>query len=95
MAYFPFRPAEKIVCAWSAMEDVSRENGGLVLYPGTHKWSFLKHQYPNWKEGVNMAYFGILDVPSESTPKVYPEMKIGDVVFFHPHVVHGSGQNRT
>jgi len=38
-----------------------------------------------------MAYFGITEIPPESAAKVYPEMKIGDVVFFHPHVIHGSG----
>jgi len=34
-------------------------------------------------------------MPSESAVKVYPEMKRGDVVFFHPHIIHGSGENRT
>jgi len=66
MAYFPMRPAEKIVCAWSAMEDVSRENGGLVLYPGTHRWEFMEHGYPEWKEGVNRGYWGIMKMPPEN-----------------------------
>lgn len=49
------------------MEDVSRENGGLVLYPGTHTMNFVEHGYPDWKEGVNRGYWGILDkyMPSE------------------------------
>jgi len=34
-------------------------------------------------------------MPSENAPKVHPEMKCGDVVFFHPHVIHGSGENKT
>ncbi|KAI3366476.1 hypothetical protein L3Q82_000607 [Scortum barcoo] len=28
--YFPFRPADRIVCSWTAMEKVNRQNGCLV-----------------------------------------------------------------
>jgi len=76
------------------MEDVSRENGGLVLFPGTHKMPFVEHGYPDWgKDGVNKGYWGILDkyMPSESAKRVHPTMKAGDCIFFHPHVLHGSG----
>lgn len=76
------------------MEDVSRENGGLVLFPGTHKMPFVEHGYPDWgKDGVNKGYWGILDkyMPPESAKRVHPTMKAGDCIFFHPHVLHGSG----
>lgn len=77
------------------MEDVSRENGGLVLYPGTHKFPFMEHGYPDWSKegGVNKGYWGILDkyMPDENAVKVHPTMKAGDCIFFHPHVYHGSG----
>ncbi|CAG9568762.1 unnamed protein product [Danaus chrysippus] len=39
-------------------------------------------------------YHGNLEsVPCE--PKVYVEMSPGDTVFFHPLIVHGSGENIT
>ena len=47
--YFPFRPADRIVCAWTAMEKVNRQNGCLVALPGTHKGQHLEHDYPEWK----------------------------------------------
>ena len=47
--YFPFRPADKIVCSWTAMEKVNRANGCLVVLPGTHKGHLLQHQYPEWE----------------------------------------------
>lgn len=56
------------------MEPANRENGGLVIYPGTHKGEFVKHGYPNWKEGVNRGYWGIMDMPPESAHKVHPDM---------------------
>ena len=47
--YFPFRPADRIVCAWTAMEHIHRENGCLVVLPVTHKGELLPHGYPNWE----------------------------------------------
>lgn len=35
--YFPFRPAEKVVCAWTAMQKIDEENGCLFVQPGSHK----------------------------------------------------------
>lgn len=47
--YFPFRPADRIVCSWTAMEKVNRQNGCLVVLPGTHKGVLKPHVYPDWK----------------------------------------------
>jgi phytanoyl-CoA hydroxylase len=47
--YFPFRPADRIVCSWTAMEKVNRDNGCLVVIPGTHKGPLLEHEYPKWE----------------------------------------------
>ena len=55
--YFPFRPANRIVCAWTAMEKVHRGNGCLVVVPGTHKGELLEHGYPDWEVGG----FGIVN----------------------------------
>ena len=34
-------------------------------------------------------------MPKENAVKIYPDMECGDIVLFHPHVIHGSGWNRT
>lgn len=47
--YFPFRPADRIVCSWTAMEKITRQNGCLVVLPGTHKGSLQEHVYPEWE----------------------------------------------
>lgn len=47
--YFPMRPADRIVCAWTAMERINKENGCLVAIPGTHKGEHLDHDYPEWE----------------------------------------------
>ncbi|EDO41772.1 predicted protein [Nematostella vectensis] len=92
--YFPFRPANRMVCAWTAMEKVTRQNGCLVVLPGTHKTELLKHRYPDWEKGVNKMFHGIRDF-DQNAPMVHLEMEAGDTVFFHPLLIHGSGANRT
>jgi phytanoyl-CoA hydroxylase len=93
--YFPFRPEQKIICAWTAMEKINRKNGCLVVVPGTHKGQFLKHAYPNWEGGVNKMYYGIQEFDFKNANLVHLEMEKGDTVFFHPLLIHGSGANRT
>ncbi|XP_046878640.1 phytanoyl-CoA dioxygenase, peroxisomal [Hypomesus transpacificus] len=92
--YFPFRPADRIVCSWTAMERVTRQNGCLVVLPGTHTGILKEHDYPEWEGGVNKMYHGIRDFDSQH-PRVHLEMEKGDTVFFHPLLIHGSGMNQT
>ncbi|XP_039733339.1 phytanoyl-CoA dioxygenase, peroxisomal [Pteropus medius] len=92
--YFPFRPSNDIVCAWTAMEHVDRNNGCLVVLPGTHKGTLKLHDYPQWEKGVNILYHGIQDYDKNSE-RIYLVMEKGDTVFFHPLLIHGSGRNRT
>jgi len=92
--YFPMRPADRIVCSWTAMQHVNRDNGCLSVLPGSHKTELRPHAYPNWGGKVNKAYHGILDLePPED--RVHLVMDIGDTVFFHPLLIHGSGANKT
>ncbi|GAB6020909.1 hypothetical protein CHUAL_003554 [Chamberlinius hualienensis] len=96
LQYFPFRPADRIVCSWTAMEHINRDNGCLVVLPGTHKGPLLSHEMPNWEGGVNKFYYGIEGLTDEDfNARVHLEMNKGDTVFFHPLIIHGSGANRT
>ena len=89
--YFPFRPADRIVAAWTAMEHIDDTNGCLVVQPGTHKGVLEQHDYPDWEAGVNKMYHGIRG--AEHNPRVHLHMEKGDTVFFHPLIIHGSGTN--
>ncbi|XP_038594232.1 phytanoyl-CoA dioxygenase, peroxisomal [Micropterus salmoides] len=92
--YFPFRPADRIVCSWTAMEKITRQNGCLVVLPGTHTGTLQEHDYPEWEGGVNKMYHGVRDYDPQH-PRVHLEMEKGDTVFFHPLLIHGSGMNQT
>ncbi|XP_021926899.1 phytanoyl-CoA dioxygenase, peroxisomal-like isoform X1 [Zootermopsis nevadensis] len=91
--YFPFRPADRIVAAWTAMESVNENNGCLVVIPGTHKGELQSHDYPKWNHTINKAFHRVEGF--ENQPLVSLEMEKGDTVFFHPILVHGSGINKT
>nr|XP_026492009.1 phytanoyl-CoA dioxygenase, peroxisomal-like isoform X1 [Vanessa tameamea] len=91
MFYFPFGPAEKIIAAWTAIDDVNVENGCLYVLPQSHKRNIL---YPHENiAAANNMYHGIVDPAVTSQPPVQLEMSPGDTVFFHPLLVHGSGAN--
>ncbi|XP_075383216.1 phytanoyl-CoA dioxygenase, peroxisomal-like isoform X2 [Mycteria americana] len=92
--YFPFRPADCIVCSWTAMERADQDNGCLVVQPGTHKEPLKPHGYPKWEGKTNKLFHGLLD-EDEKTPRVHLVMEKGDTVFFHPLLIHGSGINKT
>jgi phytanoyl-CoA hydroxylase len=92
--YFPFRPANKIVCAWTALEHVHPDNGCLFVKPGTHRLPLRRHRYP--RDGrVNYGFLGIEDACDERHgAELDPvEMEAGDTIFFHPLLHHGSGRN--
>lgn len=73
---------------------VVRRNGCLVMVPGSHWKGLRKHAYPSWSDN-NMAYFGIQDLTEEEIEqRQHVEMNDGDVVFFHPETIHGSGFNK-
>ena len=91
LLYFPFRPADAIVATWTALQHCDRENGCLVVLPGSHKGELLEHENPDW-EYLNFAYFGARSV-SATSERVHLEMEAGDTVFFHPLLLHGSGRN--
>ncbi|KAM5235007.1 phytanoyl-CoA dioxygenase, peroxisomal isoform 1-T1 [Ctenodactylus gundi] len=92
--YFPFRPSNRIVASWTAMEHTDRKNGCLVVFPGSHKGPLQPHNYPKWEGGVNVMYHGIQDYKPNNA-RVHLVMEKGDTVFFHPLLIHGSGRNRT
>lgn len=96
LLYFPFRPANRIVACWTAMEHVDDRNGCLEVIPGSHKFDLLEHGYPDYV--VNKAYHGISNhdlEPFTNMSRVKLHMDLGDTVLFHPLLVHGSGWNKS
>lgn len=69
---------------WIALTDMTRENGGLWLQPGSHR-RFLPHKVV----GNHMVYDGTPESP------VFIEAKAGDVVVFSSLMLHSTLPNTT
>lgn len=65
---------------WIPLVDVNKENGSIIIYPGSHKNGILPFK-PN-------GGFAQVEYEGES---IQPELEIGDVVIFSTMLVHKSG----
>ncbi|CAK1589863.1 unnamed protein product [Parnassius mnemosyne] len=90
--YFPFRPADMIVAAWTAIDHVNKENGCLYVIPKSHrKHGLVAHSMPS---DSNKLYHGIMEESlAPEAERVQLAMSPGDTALFHPLLVHGSGPN--
>jgi len=75
--------------AWTAIDDVDQENGGMVLVPGSHTLPVL---CPSPADKTLYFTDHHLEVPEGKTT-VAADMKAGDVLFFNGSVIHGSPPN--
>lgn len=90
--YFPFRPAEKIIGAWTAVDHVTVENGCLYAVPGSHKAGVL-YQHQGKKDALKLYHGVDEEAIAPLDQRVHLEMSPGDTVFLHPYLLHGSGPN--
>ncbi len=92
--YFPFGPDEDIIGCWIALQKTSKESGTLAVIPGSHHSKILEHGDIKNIDNLNLAYFGALgDIGIEN--RIHFEAEPGDALFFHTHLLHGAGRNRT
>ena len=73
---------------WNALVDTHPENGGLSVLPGSHRKGLVPH-HPSPRNEYNRI--AVADV-SDSLPIA---LAAGDMLVIHPHLIHGSPENRT
>ncbi|CAG9565130.1 unnamed protein product [Danaus chrysippus] len=86
--YFPYKN-DSMVAAFIHLDPASPKNGGLFVYPGSHKLGPLEDFGP--KEGSNFHYVDQSKYPIEKAIPVVAEA--GDVVIFSYLLIHGSTPN--
>ena len=78
----------RLIC-WTSLTDSHPGNGGISVLPGSHRRGILPHakslinEFNQVAEGVETA---------SALPLI---LGAGDLVVFHPHLVHGSPENKT
>jgi phytanoyl-CoA hydroxylase len=74
---------------WLAVDDADRENGGMVVVPGTGDMDVVCPQPAD-----NTQFFTSHHVPVPEGLSITPvDMKAGDVLFFNGSLIHGSYPN--
>ena len=77
------------MAAWLALDDADEENGCLVVVPGSHRLPVLCT-----KTADTSVSFTDVTVPLPEGMEPAPvTMSVGDVLFFHGSLIHGSYPN--
>lgn len=88
--YWSFSDTDLVSC-WLALGDETWDNGGLSFIPGSHAAAFQPAQFDEKK-------FFRDDAPENAewiARAVCPELRAGDLVFFHCRTLHAAQGNRS
>ena len=94
--YYVQAKKEVFGSAWLALEDVGPENGGLIVYKGSHVEPLLsvsplpKKDMPGQDPDARRQE---VIFPNDKYEGVDVKVPVGSVVFIHGHVVHKSHDN--
>jgi len=81
----------ELVSTWLALGPETRENGGLLVIPGSHTLDFEPGQF-------DASLFLRTDLEANEAllaKAVVVELQPGDMLFFHSRTLHAAGQNDT
>ena len=88
--YFKCQPADHVITAWIAMDDVDMTNGCLRYIDSSHKGPVLPHEMPDPDEPYNLVPPPeLIDLSREALAIVNK----GGVVFHHCKTLHTSHRN--
>ena len=82
---------ENLISVWLALGYETKDNGALLLIPGTHRVEFERQNFDE-------ALFFRKDLPENQAlidSAVMAELNPGDVLFFHCRTLHAASNNKT
>jgi len=95
--HFNSMPSGFMAGAWIALEDVDRENGPLVYYPGSHKLQEYNMQDLGLEAGRQQYadYEAFMEnwAKTSGNDPYYGVMKKGQVIFWHANLLHGGSKH--
>jgi ectoine hydroxylase-related dioxygenase (phytanoyl-CoA dioxygenase family) len=81
---------EAMISVMLALTEANKENGCLQVLKGSHKMQRFEHSFIGEQQGADPDFVKEAEKYSEL---VYCELKPGDVLFFHPNLLHRSEAN--
>ena len=91
-AYFTLEPMDLVTC-WTALDDVTLENGPLWVIPGSHRLGLLDHSQ-DWFVG-NRRDMQVPDKLLERSRETPITMPAGSCSFHHSLLLHRSPPNHS
>jgi hypothetical protein len=83
------------LAVWIALTDANKENGCMILYPGTHKEIYPIKLGKLTSNTVYGSREGTIDYPGQLPEPHCMEIKAGQFFLFTERVIHGSLDNKT
>ena len=83
---------EAMLSVMVALTEATPENGCLQVLPGTHLMQRFEHVFIGEQQGADPVF---VEEALKQSQAVYVELQPGDVLFFHPNLLHRSDANRS
>lgn len=81
---------DALISVMLALTEANKENGCLQVLKGSHKMGRFEHLFAGEQQGADMPF---VEEALKICEKIYVELKAGDVLFFHPNLLHMSEAN--
>ena len=81
---------EAMISVMVALTDANKANGCLQVLRGTHKMQRFEHHFAGEQQGADDTF---VSEAAKISDLIYCELTAGDVLFFHPNILHRSEAN--
>jgi hypothetical protein len=81
---------EAMISVMVALTDANKANGCLQVMRGTHKMQRFEHHFAGEQQGADDTF---VSEAAKISDLIYCELTAGDVLFFHPNILHRSEAN--
>ena len=85
---FPYPDA--MISVMLALTEATKLNGCLQILKGSHKMGRIEHSFAGEQQGADMDF---VNEAIKNCESVFVELEAGDVLFFHPNLLHASSAN--
>ena len=86
-------PSKKALNVWIACTKSNYKNGGLFYYLKSHKEGIVDHEL-SYQAGTSQR-IPAKYLKKKNYKKFYPNLNLGDCIFHHCEVMHGSNENKS
>lgn len=81
---------DALISVMLALTEATKENGCLQVLKGSHKMGRFEHLFAGEQQGADMPF---VEEALKICEKIHVELNAGDVLFFHPNLLHMSEAN--